>query len=108
MLASLRLATGISLAGIRISERLVTSRYRCNLEVLCVFLPQRDSAAKQPKLHGISTYRRTCVLNFSAFDEPEHHQALHLWIDRVDKLDDALLASFQRRERFAVDSHNFL
>jgi hypothetical protein len=33
---------------------------------------------------------------------------LHLWIDSVDKLDNGLLAFFQRRECFAVDSHNFL
>lgn len=76
--------------------------------MLCVFLSQRNTAAKQPKLHGISTNRRTRVLDLGTLDQPENHQALHLRIVGIDRVDDALLASFQRCECVAVDFHNFL
>jgi len=108
MLASVRLATLISLAGMRISERLVTSRYRRNFEVLCMFLSQRNTAAKKPELHRIPTDRGAGVLHFGAFDQAKYHQALHLRIDGIDKMDDALLAALKCRECVAVYFHNCL
>ena len=95
MLTSVRFATVISLTGTRVSVRLVTGRYRCNLKVPGVLLPQRDATAEQPEFHRITTDRRTRVLNFGALHEPQHHQALDLWVRRVDGPDNTFLAAFQ-------------
>ena len=68
----------------------------------CVFLSQRDTAAEQPKLHGVAANRGTRVFDFGTLNQSQHHQALHLRIDRVNEVDDALLAAFQGRERSSL------
>lgn len=76
--------------------------------MLRVLLSQRYATAEQSKLHGITADGGTCMLYFGTLHETQNHQALHLWIDRVDEPNDTLLASFQRRECVPVELHNIL
>jgi hypothetical protein len=69
MLASMRFATVISLAGTRISVELVTSPYRRNFEMAGMLLAQGDAATEEAKLHRVATDRRARVLNFGPFNK---------------------------------------
>jgi hypothetical protein len=105
MLASERLATVISLAGMRVSAGLVTSRYGCHLEETGVLLAQRNAVAKEAEFYRVTPDCRARVLDLGALDEPQHHEALNLRIGRVDCLDDTFFAPSQGSECAAVDCH---
>ena len=105
MLASLRFATVMSLTGTRVSEGLVTSHYRCNFEKTGMLLSQRNAVAEEPEFNRVSTDCRTRMLDLGSFNETEDHEALNLWVRRVNSLDDAFLAAFKGCERVTVDCH---
>ncbi len=48
------------------------------------------------------------MLHFGTLNEPENHQALHLWIRCIDRPDNAFLAAFQCGECEAVESRDVL
>ena len=108
MLASMRFATVISLAGIRISDDLVTSHYWRDAEVPRMLLAQRDAAAKQLELHGVAPDRRTGVFDLRTLDEAQHHEALYLGIRGVNRLDDSFLTAFQASQCATVACHKYL
>jgi hypothetical protein len=108
MLASARLVTVISLAGMRISEDLVTNRYWCNCEAPGMFLAEGNPTTEKAKFHRIAADRRTRVFNFRALHETKHHQALNLRVRRIYCSDNAFLAAFKGCECVAVDSHDCL
>ena len=91
------------MAGTRISVDLVTSRYRRNLEVPCVFLTQGNATTKQPKFHRVSTDRCARVLKLGTFDKAENHESQNLRIRGIHEVDNALLTALERGERIAVN-----
>ena len=89
----------------RVSEGLVTSPYRRNLEEPGVLLAERNAVAKQPEFNRVSADRGARVLDLGALDEPENHKSLHLRVRSINGFDDASLAAFQGCERVTVESH---
>jgi hypothetical protein len=104
----MRFATVILLAGILVSEVLVTSRYRHNVEIAGMFLAQRDATTEEAKFHWIATDCRARVLDFRTLDEAENHKPLYLGVRGVNGPDNALLTAFQGCQCIAVNRHNFL
>jgi hypothetical protein len=108
MLASARLVTVISLAGMRISEDLVTNRYWCNFEAPGMFLAKGNSTTKKAEFHRIAADRRTRVFDLRTLDETKYHQALDLRVRSIYCPNNALLAALEGCKCVAVDRHDCL
>jgi hypothetical protein len=70
-----------------------------------LLLTERNAGAEQPEFHRVAAKGRTREFDFGALHQPKRHQALNLWISRVDGRDDGLLAASKRRESFAIIIH---
>ena len=89
----------------RVSEGLVTSPYRRNLEEPGVLLAERNAVTKQAEFNRVSADRGARVLDLGTLDKSEDHEALHLGVGSVNGLDNASLTAFQGCERVTVESH---
>ena len=85
--------TGMSCRRIRVSLRLVTRLERRDGKVPGLFLAKRNARPEETEFHRVTTDSRTGEFDFSALNEPQHHQALNLRIRWVNRCYDAFLAA---------------
>jgi hypothetical protein len=95
MLASGSRRTATWSTGILVSAELAIGCDSCNREVACLVLAQRDTTTEQAKFERVATECRAHEFDYGTLDEPQRHQALHLWVGDINGLDDGLLASLK-------------
>ena len=93
MLADGRRLTVISSTETRLTLGLATGGERRHGKVPGVLFAKRYRITKQPEFQRISADCSAAILYFRTFDKAENHEPLHHGIGRIDRPNNALLAT---------------